>query len=128
MSSSQAPDRSRSDRPHEGAPRSADRLPERPVHQSLVRVPRFAGVDRSFLILEVTLVVCLVYLLGLSLGSVLVVVAVVAGVHPLMVKLSNVDDLLPQFAARTLGQADAYDPLPPASTGSRKPTRSVPAK
>ena len=106
--------------------RAAERLPERPVHQSLVRVPRFAGVDRSFLILEVTLVVCLVYLLGLSVGSGLVVLAVVAGVHPLMVKLSNVDELLPQFAARTLGQADAYDPLPPASTGSRKPSRSVP--
>ena len=106
--------------------RSPDRLPERPVHQSLVRVPRFAGVDRSFLILEVTLVVCLVYLLGLSLGSVLVVVGVVAGVHPLMVRLSDVDELLPQFAARTLGQADAYDPLPPAHTGSRTPGRSVP--
>ena len=113
--------------PHQaGRPSAADRLPERPVHQSLVRVPRFAGVDRSFLILEVTLVVCLVYLLGLSLGSVLVVVGVVAGVHPLMVKLSNVDELLPQFAARTLTQADASDPLPPASTGSRKPGRSVP--
>ena len=49
-----------------------------------------------------------------------------AGVHPLMVKLSNVDELLPQFAARTLTQADAYDPLPPAHTGSRKPGRSVP--
>ena len=107
-------------------PASPNRLPERPVHQSLVRVPRFAGVDRSFLILEVTLVVCLVYLLGLSLGSVLVVVGVVAGVHPLMVKLSDVDELLPQFAARTLAQADAYDPLPRAHTGSRKPARSVP--
>ena len=106
--------------------RSPDRLPERPVHQSLVRVPRFAGVDRSFLILEVTLVVCLVYLLGLSLGSVLVVVGVVAGVHPLMVKLSDVDELLPQFVARTLAQADAYAPLPPAHTGSRTPARSVP--
>ena len=106
--------------------RSPDRLPERPVHQSLVRVPRFAGVDRSFLILEVTLVVCLVYLLGLSLGSVLVVGVVVAGVHPLMVRLSDVDELLPQFAARTLAQADSYDPLPPAHTGSRTPGRSIP--
>ena len=107
-------------------PPTPERLPERPVHQSLVRIPRYAGVDRSFLVLEVTLVVCLVYLLGLSLASVVVVLAVVAGVHPLMVRLSNVDELLPQFAARTLGQADAYDPLPPARTGSRRPSRSVP--
>ena len=101
-------------------------LPERPVHQSLVRVPRYAGVDRSFLVLEVTLVVCLVYLLGLSVASGLVVVAVVGVVHPLMVRLSNVDELLPQFLARTLLQADSYDPLPRAGTTSQKPAPSVP--
>ena len=114
--------------PDPSPPSSAERLPERPVHQSLVRVPRFAGVDRSFLILEVTLVVCLVYLLGLSVASVVVVVVVVAGVHPVMVRLSNVDDLLPQFAARTLTQAEVYDPLPPGRTPSRKPNRSVPKR
>lgn len=101
-------------------------VPERPVHQSLVRIPRYAGVDRSFLVLEVTLVLCLVYLLGVSVASVLVVVAVVAGVHPLMVRLSNVDDLLPQFLARTLTQADVYGPLPLAGSASKKPDRSVP--
>lgn len=105
---------------------SATRLPERPVYQSLVRIPRYAGVDRSFLILEVTLVVCLVYLLGISVASVLVVLGVVAVVHPLMVRLSNVDELLPQFLARTLMQADAYEPLPPAYTSSAKPAASVP--
>lgn len=116
-------------RPHTAttAPAEVGRLPERPVHQSLVRIPRYAGVDRSFLVLEVTLVLCLVYLLGISVASVLVVVAVVAGVHPLMVRLSNVDDLLPQFLARTLMQSDAYDPLPTAGSASRKPDRSVPS-
>ena len=109
-------------------PSQAERLPERAVHQSLVRVPRFAGVDRSFLVLEVTLVICLVYLLGISVASVVVVAVVVAGVHPLMVRLSNIDELLPQFAARALTQADAYDPLPPAHTSSRKPSRSVPKR
>ncbi|MDT7858204.1 VirB3 family type IV secretion system protein [Rubrivirga sp. S365] len=109
-------------------PPPPERLPERPVHQSLVRVPLYAGVDRSFLVLEVTLVVCLVYLLGVSVASVAIVVAVVLGVHPLMKRLSDVDALLPQFAARALMQADAYDPLPPAHTGSRKPARAVPGK
>ena len=55
-----------------------------------------------------------------------VVVVVVGVVHPLMVRLSDADDLLPQLLARTLAQADAYDPLPPAHTGSQKPGRSVP--
>ena len=107
-------------------PSSPTRLPERPVYQSLVRVPRYAGVDRSFLVLEVTLVVCLVYLMGISVVSVVVGAVVVAGVHPLMVRLSDADELLPQFLTRTLFQADAYDPLPPAHTGARKPSPSVP--
>ena len=101
------------------------RLPERPVHQSLVRIPRYAGVDRSFLVLEVTLVLCLVYLLGVSVASVLVVIGVVAGVHPLMVRLSNVDELLPQFLARTLTQSGVYAPLPGAGTSPRKPDPSI---
>ena len=54
------------------------------------------------------------------------VAVVVAGVHPLMVRLSDADELLPQFLTRTLFQADAYDPLPPAHTGARKPSPSVP--
>lgn len=107
-------------------PSTAGRLPERPVHQSLVRVPRYAGVDRSFLVLEVTLVVCLGYLMGLSWATAAVVVVVVGVVHPLMVRLSDADDLLPQLLARTLMQADAYGPLPPASASPRRPSRSVP--
>ena len=102
------------------------RLPERPVHQSLVRVPRYAGVDRSFLVLEVTLVVCLGYLMGLSWATAAVVLVAVAVVHPLMVRLSDADDLLPQLLARTLMQADAYGPLPPAHASPRRPSRSVP--
>jgi type IV secretory pathway TrbD component len=101
-------------------------LPERPVHQSLVRVPRYAGVDRSFLVLEVTLVVCLGYLMGLSWATAVVVVVVVGVVHPLMVRLSNADDLLPQLLTRTLMQADAYGPLSPVDTSPRRPSRSVP--
>ncbi|MDT0631918.1 VirB3 family type IV secretion system protein [Rubrivirga litoralis] len=105
---------------------AAGRLPERLVHQSLVRVPRYAGVDRSFLVLEVTLVVCLGYLMGLSWATAAVVVVVVGVVHPLMVRLSDADDLLPQLLARTLMQADAYGPLPPVSASPRRPSRSVP--
>ena len=93
-------------------PPATGRLPERPVHQSLVRVPRYAGVDRSFLVLEVTLVVCLGYLMGLSWATAAVVVVVLGVVHPLMVRLSDADDLLPQLLARTLMQADAYGPAP----------------
>ena len=89
------------------------KLPERPVHQSLVRTPRYAGVDRTFLVLEVTLVVCLGYLMGVSWATAGVVLLTVGVVHPLMVRLSADDDLLPHLVVRTLTQADAYDALPP---------------
>ena len=109
-----------------GGERLPGTLPERPVHQSLVRTPRYAGVDRSFLVLEVTLVVCLGYLMGLSWSTALVVVVTVGVVHPLMVRLSADDDLLPHLAVRTLTQADAYDPLPTVGAAGRKPNPSVP--
>ena len=102
------------------------KLPERPVHQSLVRTPRYAGVDRTFLVLEVTLVVCLGYLMGVSWATAGVVLLTVGVVHPLVVRLSADDDLLPHLVVRTLMQADAYDPLPPASSSGRKPSPAVP--
>ena len=80
------------------------KLPERPVHQSLVRTPRYAGVDRTFLVLEVTLVVCLGYLMGVSWATAGVVLLTVGVVHPLMVRLSADDDLLPHLVVRTLTQ------------------------
>ena len=101
-------------------------LPERPVHQSLVRTPRYAGVDRTFLVLEVTLVVCLGYLMGVSWATAGVVLLTVGVVHPLMVRLSADDELLPHLVVRTLTQADAYDPLPHASGPLRKPSPAVP--
>ena len=102
------------------------KLPERPVHQSLVRTPRYAGVDRTFLVLEVTLVVCLGYLMGLSWATAGVVLLTVGVVHPLMVRLSADDDLLPHLVVRTLTQADSYDALPPATGSGRKPSPAVP--
>ena len=101
------------------------KLPERPVHQSLVRTPRYAGVDRTFLVLEVTLVVCLCYLMGLSWATAGVVLLTVGVVHPLMVRLSANDELLPHLVVRTLTQADAYDALPNASGPVRKPSPAV---
>ena len=101
-------------------------LPERPVHQSLVRTPRYAGVDRTFLVLEVTLVVCLGYLMGVSWATAGVVLLTVGVVHPLMVRLSADDDLLPHLVVRTLTQADSYDALPPALGSGRKPSPAVP--
>ena len=105
---------------------AAGGLPERPVHQSLVRTPRYAGVDRSFLVLEVTLVVCVAYLLGLSWATLGVVSVTVGVVHPLMVRLSAEDELLPHLVVRTLTRADAYDPLGAAGAPARKPRPSVP--
>ena len=55
------------------------------------------------------------------------VLVTVGVVHPLMVRLSADDDLLPHLVVRTLTQADAYDPLPTVGGAGRKPNPSVPA-
>lgn len=91
-----------------------------------MRTPRYAGVDRSFLVLEVTLVVCVAYLLGLSWATLGVVSVTVGVVHPLMVRLSAEDELLPHLVVRTLSQADAYDPVGAAGEPARRPSPSVP--
>lgn len=76
--------------------------------------------------LEVTVVVCLGYLMGPSWGTAAVVALVVGVLHPLMVRLSADDDLLPHLVVRTLAQADAYAPLPPAGSAARAPAPSIP--
>ena len=86
-------------------PSSPTRLPERPVYQSLVRVPRYAGVDRSFLVLEVTLVVCLVYLMGISVASVVVVAVVAALVAFVLVGLPRSGDAADPSLWRVAGTA-----------------------
>ncbi len=100
----------------------------RPVYQSLLRTPRFAGVDRSFLVLEVTLVLAVAVGMGVSWAT-LVVVAVVVGVtHPLLVALTRRDDMMTSVATRALTQAPSYAPLGPVETSPRRPARAVPKR
>ncbi len=98
----------------------------RPVHQSLVQTPVFAGVDRSFLVLEVTLALAVAVGMGVSWVTLIVVVLIVGIVHPVLVYLTQRDPLMTAFAARALTQASVYDPLGAASTPARKPARAVP--
>ena len=100
----------------------------RPVHQSLVRTPRFAGVDRSFLVLEVTLVLAVVVGLGPALATAVVVAAVLGVTHPVLVALTRADDMMTSFAARALTQAPSYDPLGRAAAAGRRPPRAVPTR
>ena len=100
----------------------------RPVYQSLVRAPRFAGVDRSFLVLEVTLVLAVAVGMGVSWITLVVVVAVVGVTHPLLVYLTRVDDMMTSLAARALTQAPSYDPLGSVRRAPRRPARAVPKR
>ena len=113
-----------------GRPPSADGGPvarrARPVHQSLVRTPVFAGVDRSFLVLEVTLALAVAVGMGVSWATLIVVGVVVGVVHPVLVTLTKKDPLMTSLAARAMTQAPVYDPLGAASTRGRKPARAVP--
>ena len=106
-----------------GLPRRA-----RPVHQSLVRTPRFAGVDRSFLVLEATLVLSVAVGMGFSWVTLVAVVAVVGVTHPLLAALTRIDDMMTSFGARALMQAPAYDPLGSVRRPPRRPARAVPKR
>ena len=82
-------------------------------------------MDRTFLVLEVTLVVCLGYLMGVSWATAGVVLLTVGVIHPLMVRLSADDDLLPHLvvralhAGRRLRRTPACDRLGPQAESSR---------
>lgn len=100
----------------------------RAVHQSLCRTPRFAGVDRSFVVLEVTLVLALLVGLGPTWTTLVVGVLVVGGVHPLLVHLTRVDDMMTSFVARALTQRAHYVPRGSVRRAPRRPERAVPKR
>ncbi|MDT0632951.1 VirB3 family type IV secretion system protein [Rubrivirga litoralis] len=98
----------------------------RPVHQSLIQVPTFAGVDRSFLVLEATLGMAVAVGMGVSWVTLIVVGLIVAVVHPVLVSLTKRDPMMTSIAARALGQSSVYDPLGSASKPGRRAPRAVP--
>ena len=97
-------------------------LCRRTVYQSLIKTPLYAGVDKGFLIFELTTIGFLFFVVGFHLVTLLVAVVWAAVIHPLMVWISAKDPLLAILYVRSLSAEDYYAPTPQRSA---KPPRRV---
>lgn len=91
-------------------------LTRREVHQSLIQTPLYAGVERGFLLLEVTAVGALFFLIGVHLATVGLAALWVLVLHPVMAWVGRRDPLLAQLYVRSLTLKDFY--LPHARLGA----------
>ena len=103
-------------------------LQKHKVHQSLIQTPLYAGVDRSFLILEITLVGFLFFAIGVHLVTLLIAVLWTAVIHPVMVWISRKDPLLPVLYVRSLAGKDYYAPHARPHTKPPGVKASIPAR
>ena len=87
------------------------------VHQSLVKTPLYAGVDRGFLLFEVATVGSLFFLVGFHLATLGLAVLWLAVLHPVMAWINSQDPLLAQLYIRSLSARDFY--LPHAKPDAR---------
>lgn len=87
-----------------------EKLQRRTVHQSLIKTPLYAGVDKGFLIFELTTVGFLFFAIGFHLVTLLIAIGWAAVIHPLMVWISAKDPLLAVLYVRSLSAADYYAP------------------
>lgn len=103
----------------------SEKLHRRTVHQSLIRTPLYAGVDKGFLIFELTTIGFLFFVVGFHLATFLVAALWAAVVHPLMVWISAKDPLLAILYVRSLSAEDYYAAASPCrakSPGRVKPS------
>jgi type IV secretory pathway TrbD component len=78
------------------------------VHQSLVRTPLYAGVEKGFLLFEACTAGFLFFVLGFRLLTFVSAAVWVLVLHPLMAWVCAKDPLLPQLYVRSLGARDYY--------------------
>jgi type IV secretory pathway TrbD component len=111
--------------PNEGR---SGRLARNRVHQSLVRTPLYAGVEKGFLLFEVTTTGFLFFVVGFRLVTFVVAAVWVLVLHPLMAWVSVRDPLLPALYVRSLTAKDYY--VPHARHGRRPlaPKPSIPKR
>lgn len=91
----------------------------RRVHQSLIKTPLYAGVDKGFLIFELTTIGFLFFVIGFSFATVLLAVIWTAVLHPIMVWINAKDPLLAVLYVRSLTGKDFY--VPHAKLGEKVP-------
>ena len=94
-------------------------MASRQIHQSLVKTPLYAGVDKGFLLFEVTTVGFLFFVIGFNLASVLLALVWTAVIHPIMVWICAKDPLLPVLYVRSISGKDFY--VPHAKPGDKVP-------
>lgn len=98
----------------------------RPIRQSLIRKPRFAGVSKSFLVMEACLTGAVVVGLGFQVAALLTAGVVLFGLHPVMVWVSKTDFLMPALLVRHLLSQDYYPPQARRQAPPGRPFRALP--
>lgn len=98
-----------------------------PIHAALIRPVLFAGVEYAVAITEGTLVVALLVGVGLHLATMALATAILAVVHPVLVRLTARDPHATQVYLRSLRYADYYTPSAPLRSAHRPVSPSVPS-
>ena len=80
------------------------------VHQSLIRTPLYAGVEKGFLLFEVCTVGFLFFVIGFHAIAIAVALVWVLLVHPTMAWICAKDPLLAMLYVRSLSGKDFYTP------------------
>ena len=91
-------------------------LRRRRVHQSLIRTPLYAGVDKGFLLVEGCTVGFLFFAVGFHLATLFAAGVWVLVLHPLMVWINAKDPLLATLYVRSLWGRDYYVPHAPGES------------
>ena len=100
------------------------RLTRNRVHQSLVRTPLYAGVEKGFLLFEVSTVGFLFFVVGFRLVTFVAAAVWVLVLHPVMAWVSARDPLMPALYIRSLTAKDYYAPQ---ASNRRKPISPKPS-
>lgn len=83
---------------------------KRKVYQSLIKTPLYAGVDKGFLLFELSTIGFLLFVIGVHVATILVAAVWVAVIHPVMVWIGAKDPLLAMLYIRSLSGKDFYAP------------------
>ena len=96
------------------------------VHQSLIRTPLYAGVEKGFLLFEVSAVGFLFFVIGIHALTLAVALVWVLLVHPTMAWICTKDPLLPALYVRSLSGKDFYAPHASVRGTSSKAKPAIP--
>lgn len=109
-------------------PTTTKNLARRRVHQSLVRTPLYAGVDKGFLLFEGCTIGFLFFAIGFHLATVIAAAVWVLVLHPLMVWINAKDPLLAALYVRSLTAKDYYAPHASHAGKAAAPKPSIPKR